>query len=99
MICQTLKLINWERLLMRTGIKKEEILGMLTEMAQHLDETDTNLQSSLSEHREVMCKDHTLRLAEIEILLDKMEAKVSRTRNSSASLMAEPPALKLELGF
>jgi hypothetical protein len=84
---------------MRTGIKKEEILGMLTDMAQHLDETDTNLQSSLSDQRVKMCLDHTLRLAEIEILLDKMEGKVSRTRNSTASLLNESPSLKLELGF
>jgi hypothetical protein len=84
---------------MRTGINKEEILGILTDMAHHIDETDTNLQSSLSDHREEMCKDITLRLAEIEILLDKMEAKVSRNRNNTASLMTESPALKLELGF
>ncbi|WP_079509518.1 hypothetical protein [Mesobacillus jeotgali] len=80
---------------MKPGIEREEILGVLTEMACCLEETDMNLQESLLEIRETMYNVHASHIEETNMLLDKMEGELPKSmkpKNETASL-------KLEMSF
>jgi hypothetical protein len=84
---------------MRPGIEKEEILGMLTDMAHSLEETDINLHESLMEIRETMCLTHSSQLTETSIFLDRMEGKLTQPMKSDLQAKSEQSSLKLELSF
>ncbi|GAM12596.1 hypothetical protein [Mesobacillus selenatarsenatis] len=84
---------------MRPGIEKEEILGMLTDMAHSLEETDINLHESLMEVRETMCLTHSSQLRETGIFLDRMEGKLPKLIKSELHAKSEQSSLKLELSF
>lgn len=78
---------------MRPGIEKEEILGMLSDIAHSLEVTDINLHDSLMEIRKTMYGTHSMHLAETRILLERMEGKLP------LQAMPEHTSLKLELSF
>jgi hypothetical protein len=84
---------------MRPGIEKQEILGMLTDMAHSLEETDINLHESLMEIRETMCLSHSTQLIETGILLDRMEGKLPQPITPDFKTTSEQSTLKLELSF
>ena len=84
---------------MRTGIEKEEILGMLTDMAHSLEETEINLHESLMGIRETMCLTHSSQLRETGNFLDRMEGKLPELINSESQAKSEQSSLKLELSF
>ncbi|MBS8264650.1 hypothetical protein DYI25_09400 [Mesobacillus boroniphilus] len=81
---------------MKQGIEKDEILGMLTDMAHSLEETDFNLHESLMEIRETMCLFHSSQLTETGIFLDRMEGKLLQEIKPD---LQEQSSLKLELSF
>jgi hypothetical protein len=80
---------------MKPGIDREEFLGILTEMADCLEETDMNLQESLMEIRETMFNAHASHLEETNMLLVKMEGEFPRATNPKN----ETASLKLEMSF
>ncbi|MBT2639064.1 MULTISPECIES: hypothetical protein [unclassified Bacillus (in: firmicutes)] len=84
---------------MRPGIEKDEILGMLTDMAHSLEVTDINLHDSLTEIRKTMYGTHSMHLAETSILLEKMEAKLPQPMTPALHAKPEHTSLKLELSF
>lgn len=84
---------------MKSGIEKEEILGILTNMAHSLEETEINLHDSLRGIREKMCLTHSSQLTETGILLDKMEGKLPQPINPALQVKPEQSSLKLELSF
>ncbi|MFT9600602.1 hypothetical protein [Mesobacillus sp.] len=84
---------------MRPGIDKEEILGMLTDMAHSLEETDINLHESLMEIREKLCLSHSSQLKETGVFLDRMEGKLPQLIKSELQAKSEQSSLKLELSF
>ncbi|WNF21477.1 hypothetical protein [Mesobacillus jeotgali] len=84
---------------MRPGIEKEEILGMLTDMAHSLEVTDMNLHDSMTEIRKTMYGTHSIHLAETRILLETMEGKMPQSMNPALQAKSEEPSLKLELSF
>ena len=85
---------------MRTGIEKEEILGMLTDMAHSLEETEINLHESLMGIRERMCLTHSSQIRETSIFLDRMEGKLlPELIKSESQTKSEQSSLKLELSF
>ncbi|WP_102263373.1 hypothetical protein [Mesobacillus jeotgali] len=84
---------------MRTGIEKEEILGMLTDMAHSLEETEINLHESLMGIRETMCLTHSSKLRETGIFLDRVEGKLPKLIKSEPQAKSEQSSLKLELSF
>ena len=84
---------------MKSGIEKEEILGILTNMAHSLEETEISLHESLRGTREKMCVAHASQLTETGILLDRMEGKLSQPINPALQAMPEQSSLKLELSF
>lgn len=84
---------------MRPGIEKEEILGMLTDMAHSLEATDMNLHDSMTEIRQTMYGTHSMHLEETSILLDTMEGKLPQSVNHALQAKSEQTSLKLELSF
>ncbi|MBT2694197.1 hypothetical protein [Bacillus sp. ISL-55] len=84
---------------MRSGIEKEEILGMLTDMAHSLEETDINLHESLMEVRETMCLAHSSQLTETGNFLDRMEGRLPQLIKSDLQAKSEQTSLKLEMSF
>lgn len=84
---------------MRPGIEKEEILGILTNMAHSLEETEINLHESLRGIRENMCVIHASQLTETGNLLERMEGKLPQPINPALQAMPEQSSLKLELSF
>ncbi len=84
---------------MRQGIEKEEILGMLNDMADSLEVTDMNLHDSLTDIRKKMYGTHSLHLAETSILLEKMEGKLPQPMTQALHAKPEQISLKLELSF
>jgi hypothetical protein len=84
---------------MRPGIEKEQILGMLTDMAHSLEATDMNLHDSITEIRKTMYGTHAMHLAEISILLETMEGKLPRSMDPALQTKSGQTSLKLELSF
>ena len=84
---------------MRPGIEKEHILGMLTDMAYNLLETDTNLHVSMEGMRADMFIAHSISMEEFNVVLDGMEKNLSVSDYRSPSLVSDTKCLKLELGF
>ncbi|MBT2677753.1 hypothetical protein J7E38_01995 [Bacillus sp. ISL-35] len=84
---------------MKQGIEREEFLGMLTEMAHCLEETDMNLLESLQGVREKMYNVHSLQLEKTSRLLDKVEREIPQALNSSVQTINEQASLKLEMSF
>ncbi|WHX39075.1 hypothetical protein QNH36_15460 [Mesobacillus sp. AQ2] len=84
---------------MKPGIEREEFLGMLTEMALCLEETDMNLHESLQGVREKMYKAHSVHLEKTSMLLDKVEGEIPQALNSSIQPINEQASLKLEMSF
>lgn len=84
---------------MRPGIEKEEILGMLTDMANSLEVTDMNLHHSLAEIRKTMYGTHSMNLEETSILLERMEEQLLPSINPAVQAKSEQLSLKLELSF
>lgn len=84
---------------MRPGIEKEEILGMLTDMAHSLEVTDMNLHHCLTEIRKTMYGTHSMQLAETSILLERMEGKLPQSLNPALQAKSEQLSLKLEMSF
>jgi IS4 transposase len=84
---------------MRPGIEKDEILGMLNDMAHSLEVTDMNLHDLLTETRKTMYGTHSRHLAETSILLEKMEGKLPHPMTPALHAKHEQTSLKLELSF
>ena len=84
---------------MRPGIEKEEVLGILTDMAHSLEETDINLHESLMGIRETMCLTHSSQLTETGILLDRMEGRLPHSMKHDLQTKSEQTSLKLEMSF
>ncbi|CAM4057275.1 hypothetical protein [Mesobacillus thioparans] len=84
---------------MKPGIEREEFLGMLTEMAHCLEETEMNLHESLVGVREKMYIAHSAHLEKTSLLLDRMEGKFPLGLNTSIQSNNEHASLKLEMSF
>lgn len=86
---------------MSAGINREQVLGIMAEMVQHLEQADETLHDSLAGIRERLHIEHSGRMAEFEVYLDQLERKPSRVIYSSHAVneYSETSSLKLELGF
>lgn len=81
------------------GIEKEEILGILTEMAYCLEETEMNLHESMIGFTETLCIAHNSHLEKTSMLLDMVEGKLSKAKNAPVQTKNDPNSLTLELSF
>jgi hypothetical protein len=84
---------------MRTGIEKEAILGMLTDMVYNLEEADTNLHVSMEGIRTNMYSAHSVSMEGFRVVLESLEKDLSVYDYSSSPLITDTKGLKLELGF
>jgi hypothetical protein len=84
---------------MRTGIEKEAILGMLTDMVYNLEEADTNLHVSMEGIRTNMYSAHSVSMEGFRVVLESLENDLSVYDYSSSPLITDTKGLKLELGF
>jgi hypothetical protein len=84
---------------MRTGIEKEQILGMLTDMVYNLEEADAGLLVSMEGIRADMYSAHSVSMEGFRMFLDGLEKDLSASNYSSSSLILDTKCLKLELGF
>lgn len=84
---------------MRTGIEKEAILGMLTDMVYNLEEADANLHVSMEGIRSNMYSAHSVSMEGFRVVLDSLEKDLSVSDYSSSPLISDTKGLKLELGF
>jgi hypothetical protein len=83
-------------------LQKEELLEKLTEIYDQLEELEKTLDSNLSEHRKKLINDQSVKLAECENRISKLEKDcglIHRMDKGRKANLRRSSNLKLELGF